>query len=181
MPYSLDPLPEPHAPEIERLLASYPRREGYLLQLFRVFANSERFLKKGVANLLDRESPLTMRQREIVILRTTAQCGCEYEWGVHVAGFAKHVGLTEAQVQATTCTAALDDVWSREERCLIRVVDALGHQANLPQELLKEFQQWWNQAQQLEIIALCGNYRTVSYVANVAGLEAEPFAARFPV
>lgn len=53
----------------------------YLLQLFRVFANSPRFLKKGALNLLDKDSPLTLRQREIVILRVCANNDCEYEWG----------------------------------------------------------------------------------------------------
>ncbi|HEV7760231.1 MAG TPA: hypothetical protein VGO78_14620 [Acidimicrobiales bacterium] len=28
-----------------------------------------------------------MRDREIVIDRTCARCGCQYEWGVHVAFF----------------------------------------------------------------------------------------------
>jgi alkylhydroperoxidase family enzyme len=41
---------------------------------------------------------LSMRDREIVIDRTCARCGCEYEWGVHVAFFANRVGLGEDQV-----------------------------------------------------------------------------------
>jgi hypothetical protein len=37
---------------------------------------------------LSRQLSLSMRQREIVINRVTALCGCEYEWGVHIAFFA---------------------------------------------------------------------------------------------
>lgn len=41
------------------------------------------------------------REREIVIDRTCARCGCEYEWGVHVAAFGSAVGLTPDQLEET--------------------------------------------------------------------------------
>ena len=44
--------------------------------------------KFRAGSLLDR-GPLSLREREIVIDRTCALTGCEYEWGVHVALFAK--------------------------------------------------------------------------------------------
>jgi hypothetical protein len=45
---------------------------------------------------------------------------------------------------------------------------------------LVQFETDWTAEQQLEILALCGTYNTVSFVANVARLENEPFAAKFP-
>jgi hypothetical protein len=42
------------------------------------------FAKMFAGGLLDK-GPLSLRQREIVIDRTTARLGCAYEWGVHVA------------------------------------------------------------------------------------------------
>jgi hypothetical protein len=47
-------------------------------------------------------------------------------------------------------------------------------------ENLELFQQLWSREEQLEIIALCGTYHTVSFVANCATMELEDFAARFP-
>ena len=59
------------------------------LMLFTTLARDPRlFGKFFAAGLLDR-GHLTLRQREIVIDRTTALCGSEYEWGVHVALFAR--------------------------------------------------------------------------------------------
>ena len=58
------------------------------LILFRVIAGNARAWEKFRAgSLLDR-GPLSLREREIVIDRTCALTGCEYEWGVHVATFA---------------------------------------------------------------------------------------------
>ena len=65
------------------------------LALFTTLARDERLFKKIFAGgLLDR-GHLSLRQREIVIDRTTALCRSEYEWGVHVSFFAKRVGLGE--------------------------------------------------------------------------------------
>jgi len=180
MAHLLAPLEPPFSPEAAEILKAYPQQGGYLLSLFRTFANSTRFLHKGVANLLDAESPLTLRQREIVILRTTANLNCEYEWGVHVAAFAKRAQLTEEQVAATKAGAADASVWSPEEKLLIAAIDQLCAHAKIEDATLAEVQAVWTREQQLEILAPVGNYHTVSFVANTARLPPEPFGARFP-
>jgi alkylhydroperoxidase family enzyme len=176
----LSPLEAPFPPETEALLARYPRQNGYLLSLFRTFANSPRFLNRGVPNLLDKESPLALRDREIVILRVTAHYDCEYEWGVHVAIFARAAKLTEAQISATRLSVATALVWGERDRRLITAVDAFCHRGVLSDDEFDAFTEDWSKVQQLEIIALCGAYHTVSLVANAARLPPEPFAVRFP-
>lgn len=179
MTHVLAPIEPPFPPEAAEVLKTYPQQGGYLLTLFRTFANSVRFLNKGVANLLDGESPLSLRQREIVILRVTANLGCEYEWGVHVAAFAKHAGLTEEHVAATRASADAS-CWTAEERLLIRAIDELCADARIADATLALVQQAYTREQQLEILALAGTYHTVSFVANTARLPPEPFGARFP-
>lgn len=172
------PLEPPFLPEVDQVLSGYPKQDGYILSLFKTFANSIRFLKKGVPNLLDRDSPIKLRTREIVILRTTANRNCEYEWGVHVSVFAEAARFTEAQIQATRLGQS--DCWSTEELHLISVVDQLCASGVLDSETLTNFQSQWSCEQQLEIMALIGTYSTISYVANVAQLPPENFAASFP-
>jgi len=176
----LRPLDRPMRPEIEAILKNYPQQDGYLLTLFRTFANSERFLQKAVPNLLDKGSPLSLRQREIVILRTTANRNCEYEWGVHVAIFANAAGFSEAQIAATRVSAEDQDLWDVEEQLLIRCIDQLCEKGAVENADLRYFQKSWSLEQQLEIMALCGAYHTVSFVANTARLAGEDFGARFP-
>lgn len=179
MTHALAPLNEPYPAEVADLLARYPRRDGYLLELFRVFANSARFLRKGVADLLDEESPLPLRLREIVILRVTANLDCEYEWGVHVTAFASHARLTEDQVTATRLGESDSSCWTADESLLIRAVDQLCASGTIEDKTLERFQQAWTAEQQLEIFALCGNYHTICFVANAARLESEAFGATF--
>jgi alkylhydroperoxidase family enzyme len=180
MTHTLKPIKRPFSPEVAEILASYPKRDGYILELFRVFANSARFLRKGVVNLLDKDSPLPLRLREIVILRVTANLDCEYEWGVHVTAFGKAAQLTIEQMRETRLGDHTAGCWSAEESLLIEVVDELCSGGKIVDATLARFQQIWRAEEQLEIIALCGNYHTICYVANAAKLEGEPFGAKFP-
>lgn len=180
MSNSLHPIKEPFPEEIASLLAQYPTVDGYLLALFKTFANSQRFLEKGVPNLLDEESPLPLRVREIVILRVTANKNCEYEWGVHVAVFGHAAQLCETQIGATRATEIEADLWPSEEYFLMVAIDELCAAGSISDETLARFQKDWTVEQQLEILALCGTYHTVSFVANTARLPNEAFAATFP-
>lgn len=180
MVHRLLPLNPPYTEETESLLSQYPKPNGYLLKLFRVFANSPRFLRKGVLDLLDRDSPLQIRERELVILRTCAKKNCEYEWGVHVAGFAKHVKLSEEQIRAIRAHDPDTDCWNVREKTLLQVVDELCDDGRIPKETLERFQSLFTVEQQLEIFALCGNYHTICFVANSAEIDREPFGATFP-
>jgi alkylhydroperoxidase family enzyme len=180
MSHILKPLTEPYPEKVAQILDSYPQSDGYLLSLFRVFANSLRFLKKGVPNLLDRESPLALRQREIVILRVTALRGCEYEWGVHVTYFARHARLSDEQIADITRPTPDPAQWNPQDLALITAVDQMSRTGSLDADTLDQFRKEYTLDQQLEIMALCGTYLTVSLVANLSDLPPESFAARFP-
>src|SRR5262249_21730331 len=88
------------------------------LLLFRTPAAKERLFGRVMAGgLLDRGS-LSLREREIVIDRTTWRCGSEYEWGVHVAFFGARAGFGEAEVAGLCCHDPAATVFSPRERLL---------------------------------------------------------------
>jgi alkylhydroperoxidase family enzyme len=174
------PLEPPYAPEIQQQFDRIMRGAPPLM-LFRVVAGNARAWEKFRAGgLLDR-GPLSLREREIVIDRTCALTGCEYEWGVHVSAFAEAAHLTDAQVRATVLEGADAPCWSAAEQALIAAVDALHLQACLSDDEFKALSAHYDAAKILEIILLCGFYRTVSYLANGLDLPLEANAARFPV
>src|SRR5438105_6417187 len=174
------PLEPPYAPEIQQQFDRIMRGAPPLV-LFRVVAGNARAWEKFRAgSLLDR-GPLSLREREIVIDRTCARTGCEYEWGVHVATFAEAAHLTEGQVHATVRGAATDACWSPAEQALIVAVDALHDRATLSAAEFAALSAHYDEAQIFEVILLCGFYRTVSYLANGLALPLEEKAARFPL
>src|SRR5439155_10858370 len=108
------PLQPPYPPEIE---AQFDRimRGAPPLVLFRVMAGHARAWEKFRGGSLLDKGPLSLHEREIVIDRTCALNGCEYEWGVHVATFAEAAHLTEEQVRATVRGFADAACWSAAE------------------------------------------------------------------
>jgi alkylhydroperoxidase family enzyme len=173
------PLEPPYAPEIQAQFDAIMRGAPPLL-LFRVVAGSPRAWAKFRAGGLLDPGPLSLREREIVIDRTCALTSCEYEWGVHVAIFAKAAGLTDEQVQASALHGADAPCWSPSEQALIAAVDALHHRATLSSEEFAALSSHYDDSKIFEVILLCGFYRTVSYFANGLDLAPEPNAARFP-
>ncbi|MBP7705159.1 MAG: carboxymuconolactone decarboxylase family protein [Caulobacter sp.] len=174
------PLSPPYAAAVQSDFDAIMRGADPLV-LFRTIAISPRHWKRfRAASLLDR-GPLSLREREIVIDRACARAGCEYEWGVHIAVFAEPAGLTDEEVAATVTGDAASPCWSPAEAALVAAVDALHDRATLTDAEWAALRAHYDDARIMEVLFLCGFYRTVAYVANGLALPLEPGAARFPV
>jgi alkylhydroperoxidase family enzyme len=150
------------------------------LGLFRVLAKNPRVLGRiRRAGLLDPGS-ITLRQREIVILRTTARARAEYEWSVHAAFFGASAGLDEAQLAATVHGAPDASCWSAEESLLVAACDELHDLATISDATWGALSARFTEPQLLEIIVLAGFYRAIAYVVRGAGVAPEPGAPSFP-
>jgi alkylhydroperoxidase family enzyme len=179
MPARISPAAQPFhvdvASQIDRTMKGRPP-----LVLFATLARDPRLCAKFFAGgLLDR-GHLTIRQREIVILRTTARCGSEYEWGVHVATFGARADLTEAEMRSTVRGGPDDACWSAEEALLVRFCDALHAACDVDDALWAALSTQFTDEAMLELLLLAGFYRTVSYLTNATRLPLEDGAARFP-
>jgi hypothetical protein len=79
------PAQPPFAPDIQAAFDKIMPPGVAPLVLFTTMARDSRlYVRFRNGGLLDK-GHLTPRQRELVIDRSTARCGSEYEWGVHVA------------------------------------------------------------------------------------------------
>ena len=150
------------------------------LALFRTLAHNPRVLRRiRRGGLLDPGS-VTVRQRELVILRTTALARAEYEWGVHVAFFGAEAGLDAAALHATVWGTAEASCWSAAEAALVRACDELHATAHLEERTWDSLCRHFTAAQRIEVLVLAGFYRSIAYVVNGAGVPLEFGAPRFP-
>jgi alkylhydroperoxidase family enzyme len=181
-PVRIPPLVPPYAPEVDSRLASMMPPGVPPIGLFRTFATNLAMtdaMADWGAYELSRRLSLSMREREILIDRTCARCGAEYEWGVHVLFFADRVGFSPEQVASLTHGSADDPCWTSRERSLIRAADALHDAADIGDELWAELSEELTDQQILDLLILCGWYHAISYVARAARVELEPDAPRF--
>lgn len=174
-PPRIDPVTPPYPPDLQaaldQLMLSGVPPSALLTTLARVPRIWDRF---RAGSLLD-GGPLSLRDREIVIIRTSARCRCAYEWGTHVAIFARRAGLTPEQVHAIVVGNADDAVWSDEDQLLIRLADELHDTASISNLLWKALVTSFSVEQIFELIALVGFYHTASFFANGLRLGAEPY------
>jgi hypothetical protein len=121
----IDPLSPPYPLEIQKLFDVVMPSGMDPLVLFRVMARSDRLFPRFMrAGVLD-EGPVPIRDREIVIHRTTARCRAEYEWGVHVNAFGRPLGLGEDVLRATVSGDVDDSAFDARQAALVRLCDEL--------------------------------------------------------
>jgi len=177
------PIDPPFTPDVAAQLDAMMPAGVAPIGLFRTFARN---LPMTVAMSgwgryeLGRQLSLTMREREIVIVRTCARCECEYEWGVHLMFFADRVGLTPDQLRSLTHGSPDDPCWAEErEQALIRVVDALHDTGDVGDDLWATARGVLDEPQLLDLLLLCGWYHAISFTARTVRVEPEPGAPRF--
>jgi 4-carboxymuconolactone decarboxylase len=180
------PLEPPYDPDTEEMLRRWmpPGAAIEPLALFRTLAvhpelmSRMRPLGSGILN----HGQVPPRDREIVLHRTCARAGAEYEWGVHAVAFAQAVGLSAEQLAATAAgaEAADDPCWSEQDALVVRLADELYDTDTISDELWAQLSTHYTSQQRLELIVTAGWYRTLAYVINAARIPLEPWAARFP-
>jgi 4-carboxymuconolactone decarboxylase len=183
-PPRIAPLEPPYSPDVEEMLRKWmpPGTDIEPLQLFRTLvvhgplAARMRPLGAGILG----HGLLEPRDREVMIHRTCARCGAEYEWGVHAAFFGEAVGLSEAHLAATVAGPADDPIWSERDRAVIRLADELHDTADVSDPAYRELEGHFSAGQILELVVTAGWYHTISFVIAAARIPLEPWAARFP-
>lgn len=182
---SLRPLTPPYDPAAEELFAAWmpPGTDVEPLALFRLLvvhddlASRMRPLGAGLLG----HPRLPIRDRELLIARTTARCGAEYEWGVHITAFGRPAaGLTDGQVTSTAIGSPNDECWDDHDRHVLRLADELHDECHVSDETMAALLASWSDDQLLEAVVCCGWYRLLCGVIVAGRLDPEPWAERFP-
>lgn len=175
----IEPLESPFAPEVEAILTGMMPPNVSPINLFKTLAKNPRVLQRiKNSSMLDKGS-ISLREREILIDRTTALCVSEYEWSVHIAFFAQKAQLNKEQIQSLTFGQSSDEVWTKAESLLIALVDELHQSSQVSDALWNELIAHFTEEQLIECVTLIGNYHTVSFINNAFQIELEKGVPRF--
>lgn len=176
----IPPLEPPYEPAVQSAFDAIMPPGMPPLKLFRTVGRNPRVLQRMIAGgLLDRGS-ITLRQRELLILRSTALCRAEYEWGVHIALFNAKAGFTPEQLADTCRERPNPKWWSGDELTLIALADGLHRHAAIDAALWERLREQLRDEQIIESIMLCGLYHAVSCLVNGLQIELEESMPRFP-
>ena len=176
----IPPLAKPFPEAFAAAMAQTMPAGAEPLALFTTIAKSPRAWDKFAGGSLLGRGPLSLRDREIVIDRTTAKTGCEYEWGIHVNAFGPKAQLTSEQIASTVKGWADDGNWADNEAALIATVDALLMDKKLTAAEHDRLAVHYDEAQRLEIVQLIAFYHGVALIVGAFDIPLEAGAARFP-
>ncbi|MDL5159659.1 carboxymuconolactone decarboxylase family protein [Actinomycetospora termitidis] len=170
------PVDDP-TPEVADLLGrTLSDAGGTPLTIFRTLARHPRMLKRFnvLGGFFLTRGTLPSRDRELAILRTAWNTGCEYEWGQHVL-IGRDVGLTDTEIEAVTTPSA-----STPEPALLAIVDELIDHDDLGDEAWRTLVERYDTDQALEFVLLVGFYRMTAGFLNATGVQREDHLPRFP-
>jgi 4-carboxymuconolactone decarboxylase len=179
------PLEPPYAPETGEALAKWmpPGSAIDPLALFRTLYVHEELasrMRPLGAGLLGRVATVPPALREVMIHRTCALTGAEYEWGVHAVAFGKPLGFTGDQLRSTVHGAWTDACWEPAQAAVFRLADELHASSAVSDELWGTLAELFDEQQILELVVTAGWYHVIGYVCNAVRLDGEPWADRFP-
>jgi alkylhydroperoxidase family enzyme len=178
------PLDPPFEPDVATMLAKWmpPNAEAEPLKLFRTLAVHDELMSRMRplgAGILG-HGRVTPRLREVMIHRTCALTGAEYEWGVHVVAFGRPLGFTDGQLYSTVYGSADDPVWEPAEAMVFALADELHRTNGVSPRLWERLTTQFTDDQILELVITAGWYHTIAYVIAAAGVQDEAWGERFP-
>lgn len=169
----------PYSDEVQQAFDTIMPTGMEPLNIFTSVANNPRILKRMVAGgLLDKGS-ISIQAREIIILRTCALCKAEYEWGVHVAGFAMKAKLSQAQINDSLSKDIDESLWSAQQFSLMTLADELHNTQAISDHTWESLSEHFEHEQIIELIMLAGLYHAVSFIVNGLKIPHEHFAPAF--
>ena len=128
--------------------------------------------------ILGTTSTLPPRDRELLILRTSALSRADYDWGHHVPA-AKRAGLTDDEI-ARTAKGPEAGGWSAFDATLLRAADELHRDQFITDTTWTALAKTYNERQLMDTIFTVGQYTMVSMFLNSAGVQREPGVVGVP-
>jgi hypothetical protein len=179
----LDPIAPPYSGDVQEQFARLPAAWRPPFKHFTILARDPRLLRAyrlGSVAYLE-PSHLTLRQREVFLLRVTGRCRNAFEWTLRVHYFADQARIGEAQLHASVFGKADDACWEPRDDVLIRLADELHDTASISDALWAELCATISEEAILQLILLGGHYRTNAYISVGLLAPVEPRVVRqFP-
>jgi 4-carboxymuconolactone decarboxylase len=113
---------------------------------------------------------VSMRTRELLILRVGLRTSCAYEWGNHVPG-ALSAGVTAGEISAL---ADGTGSWPAAEAAALDLVDDLCTDNCASEQTWKALTAAYTEGELIELVMLIGFYRMNAGFLNSLGVQVEP-------
>lgn len=156
--------------EAQELLQPFVK-QGRVFNIFRTLANHPALAKRWMvfANHILGKSTLSVRDRELLILRIGWLCQAGYEWGQHVQ-IARQAGMSDVEIRSAKTgpdAAGLSGL----DKLLLKATDELHADAFVSDTTWQGLQQHYNEQQLMDLVFTVGQYNLVCMALNSFGVQ----------
>jgi alkylhydroperoxidase family enzyme len=160
------------------ILGPYGKSER-TLYLFRACVRTPDLCRAWVPSLTYfGSSPLSARDKELLILRTCWLCKNEYTWANHMAG-AKRAGLTDEDIVRVTQGPTAKG-WSSADAMVLRAADELHQDQVLQEATWKTLSERYSERELTDAMFIVGQYTFISMWARSGEFPLEAGVKGFP-
>lgn len=156
--------------EAREIMAPFVR-QGRIFNIFKTLTNHPALAKRWMvfANHILGKSTLSVRDRELVILRIGYLCQSGYEWGQHVL-IARDAGMSDEEIRS--CKTGPDTPGLSElDRLLLNATDELHADAHVSDATWAGLSEHYNTQQMMDLVFTVGQYNLVSMALNSFGVQ----------
>jgi len=155
-------------------IAAKNRVGGRDLNIFRVMMNHPDLTRRWTvfAGHVLRKQTLSVRDRELLILRIGWLNQAEYEWAQHVE-IAKRGGITEAEIERVKAGPAAG--WNTHEAALLQAADDLYESSVVSDRTWAALAAKYSTEQMMDVVFTIGQYNLVSWALNSFGVPLDDF------
>lgn len=145
--------------------------QGRVFNVFSTLLNHPDLFRRWLvfANHVLGKSTLSLRDREILILRIGHLADCGYEWSQHV-GIARGAGMSDDEIRAVREGAGAAG-WADNERALLRAVDDLKGDTHLSEATWAALGEHYDTREIMDVVFTVGQYNMLAMALNSLGVQ----------
>lgn len=145
--------------------------QGRVFNVFASLLNHPDLFRRWLvfANHILGKSTLSLRDREILILRIGHLADCGYEWAQHV-GIARQAGMSDDEIRAVRDGADAGG-WKANEQALLRATDELKADTHLSDATWAALSAHYDTQQIMDIVFTVGQYNMLAMALNSLGVQ----------
>jgi len=145
--------------------------EGPVLNVFGTLLHHPGLFRRWLpfANHILGKSTLTVRDRELLILRTAWRVRSEYEWGQHVL-IARNAGMSDADIAVARSAPNADGLENRDQ-LLLAATDELLADTFVTDSTWVGLADFYSTQQILDIVFTVGQYNMLAMALNSLGVQ----------
>ena len=165
------PVAEPDWNDAQREVMKPFVAQGRVFNVFASLLNHPDLFRRWLvfANHILGKSTLSLRDREILILRIGHLSDCGYEWAQHV-GIAKQAGMSDEEIRAVR-EGENAECWSGKEQALLAATDELKEDTHISDGVWSALASHYDTQQIMDIVFTVGQYNMLAMALNSLGVQ----------